>query len=317
MINNRLYYIDILKGFAILCVVAGHIATYNTNANIIIDFVYSFHMPLFFFISGFLYSLSKSHLIKEEIIKKSKTLIIPYFSISIIACMVHGISKETLYGYFVSETRWGYWFLPTLFLLFLIMIVIYKFSHGNERKLISMIISVEVGLFFFKQVAPIFINDFCLMRILVYYFHYLSCVSFFYKLKPHFIIITSCFFICIILIYLNIKYKLNNELLRTIGRFSAIFSLFYSSQIMPIEKMKKAFFLQECGKCSLIIYMFHYFMLPIISPYFSDLSNMHIVLLMVLLLSLALASVCINIRRNIIDSNSLFSLLFLGRKYRR
>ncbi|OYP59578.1 acyltransferase family protein, partial [Prevotella sp. P3-122] len=53
-IHKRLQYVDFLKGFAILCVVVGHIAAFNPKCDLLIDFVYSFHMPLFFFISGFL-----------------------------------------------------------------------------------------------------------------------------------------------------------------------------------------------------------------------------------------------------------------------
>ena len=59
---NRIKYIDALKGFAIICVVIGHIANgylgertasglfYSTY-----NIVYAFHMPLFFVISGFLF----------------------------------------------------------------------------------------------------------------------------------------------------------------------------------------------------------------------------------------------------------------------
>lgn len=54
-IHKRLQYVDFLKGFAILCVVVGHIAAFNPKCDLLIDFVYSFHMPLFFFISGFLF----------------------------------------------------------------------------------------------------------------------------------------------------------------------------------------------------------------------------------------------------------------------
>lgn len=63
--STRIEYIDALKGFAILCVVLGHIALgYLENntipeANVIFkaihQLIYAFHMPLFMAISGFLY----------------------------------------------------------------------------------------------------------------------------------------------------------------------------------------------------------------------------------------------------------------------
>lgn len=57
--NNRIAYIDALKGFAILCVVLGHIATGNlwdpftqTTYFYLYNIIYSFHMPLFILLSG-------------------------------------------------------------------------------------------------------------------------------------------------------------------------------------------------------------------------------------------------------------------------
>lgn len=62
--NKRLDWIDKAKGIGIILVVYGHVARGIFNAGIpmneksfgIIDSViYSFHMPLFFFLSGFFF----------------------------------------------------------------------------------------------------------------------------------------------------------------------------------------------------------------------------------------------------------------------
>lgn len=57
--SQRIAYIDALKGFAILCVVLGHIATGNlrdpftqTIYFYLYNIIYSFHMPLFILLSG-------------------------------------------------------------------------------------------------------------------------------------------------------------------------------------------------------------------------------------------------------------------------
>ncbi|MCR5144586.1 MAG: acyltransferase family protein [Lachnospiraceae bacterium] len=49
---NRRYW-DIVKGIGIICVVLGH------SCDFFHDFVYQFHLPLFFFVSGFMYSEKK------------------------------------------------------------------------------------------------------------------------------------------------------------------------------------------------------------------------------------------------------------------
>lgn len=53
--KERIQYIDAMRGFAILLVVIAHLVQYNFEDafhNDIFNTIYSFHMPLFFFISG-------------------------------------------------------------------------------------------------------------------------------------------------------------------------------------------------------------------------------------------------------------------------
>ena len=53
---KRLDYIDEIRGIAILLVVVGHIIQFNgiSKNNSVFEFIYSFHMPLFFAISGYI-----------------------------------------------------------------------------------------------------------------------------------------------------------------------------------------------------------------------------------------------------------------------
>ena len=52
--NDRIQYIDRLKGLAILLVVIGHLMAFCTHGerNPIYEVICSFHMPLFMFLSG-------------------------------------------------------------------------------------------------------------------------------------------------------------------------------------------------------------------------------------------------------------------------
>lgn len=63
----RLTWIDSLKGFAMLTVILGHavggyldagIQEYRNILQSIFDFIYAFHMPLFFMVSGYLYEIT-------------------------------------------------------------------------------------------------------------------------------------------------------------------------------------------------------------------------------------------------------------------
>lgn len=74
-IPNRLNWIDWAKVFAISCVVFGHIP--QIPESFPQYFIVTFHMPLFFFISGFL--TKREYICKDTIKKYWHTLIIPYF----------------------------------------------------------------------------------------------------------------------------------------------------------------------------------------------------------------------------------------------
>ncbi len=77
MENTRLRYIDIAKGIAMICIMLGHWG--NSDINRV---VYTFHVPIFFFITGFFISSKRST--KDFVKVKFRTLIVPY----ILTCIV-------------------------------------------------------------------------------------------------------------------------------------------------------------------------------------------------------------------------------------
>lgn len=73
MKRNR--YIDTVKAVGIFLVILGHHQTIFTQ------YIYSFHMPLFFFLSGIFHKNYNSY--RNFFEKKIKLLIIPYFFFAI------------------------------------------------------------------------------------------------------------------------------------------------------------------------------------------------------------------------------------------
>ncbi len=82
--NKRIDAFDILKGFGIICVILGHMPGDAFFVKVIRHSVFSFHMPLFFLISG--YFLSMKHDYKDFIIDKAQKLLIPYYSTCAVIC---------------------------------------------------------------------------------------------------------------------------------------------------------------------------------------------------------------------------------------
>lgn len=82
---NRIDYLDIAKGIGIILVYIGHchIGERTQTLSNVIYWIYSFHMPFFFFVSGMLFSPKKKEF-RNFIWNKSVSLLIPYSFFSIL-----------------------------------------------------------------------------------------------------------------------------------------------------------------------------------------------------------------------------------------
>lgn len=121
--RERLEYIDTIKGFAILLVVMGHVIPWSFQSFedvtsmspspiLLWKIIYSFHMPLFIFVSGFLFGQSHYTSPKEYVVKmlkKIRMLLIPYIVCGILVFLWRG------------GREWTYWYLLTLSQLIVIV----------------------------------------------------------------------------------------------------------------------------------------------------------------------------------------------------
>lgn len=89
MEKNRVNYFDIAKGIGMVCVILGHLSLSAVNM-----VVFTFHMPLFFIISG--YFLKKQDM-KLLVRKKFRQLLIPYF-LTCLAIVGLSAAKDFLWG---------------------------------------------------------------------------------------------------------------------------------------------------------------------------------------------------------------------------
>jgi fucose 4-O-acetylase-like acetyltransferase len=90
--------IDVLRAVAVLLVVFGHGIQYSNKAfdeNLVFKFIYSFHIPLFFFLSGFLAFRSSP---EGYLPRKSRQLLIPYFAWMAIYYLLFNGADPTLFG---------------------------------------------------------------------------------------------------------------------------------------------------------------------------------------------------------------------------
>lgn len=128
-------WIYIAKGIGIVLVVIGHFHPAYSPIwwSKINNVIYSFHMPLFFILSGYLYNEAK-YSYKSLVFIKLKRLGIPFLSLSIIILFIKTIASHfvrlnqpvnfsSLYTIFLNPSN-SYvgllWFVHTLFFIFLL-----------------------------------------------------------------------------------------------------------------------------------------------------------------------------------------------------
>lgn len=138
---NRLKYIDTAKGLGILLVILGHASLKNSY---VLTYIYSFHMPLFFVISGILlYITSAKDREYIDIVKgRLFSIMLPYLIFSIIYTIIDFASHDeyAMVDLRASITLQGsgpLWFLPTLFLSEMIFIAIMKYTKPTTGLICS------------------------------------------------------------------------------------------------------------------------------------------------------------------------------------
>lgn len=89
---KRIIWIDYAKVIGIFLVILAHLYTSEgtDSTNIVRTFIYGFHMPFFFLISGCLYKARDGGLVKALTLNIKK-LLIPYISLNIFFAIVYGI----------------------------------------------------------------------------------------------------------------------------------------------------------------------------------------------------------------------------------
>ena len=78
---KRNYAIDVARGISIFFVVLGHLVVGGTKT---FNWIFSFHMPIFFLLSGMCFNFEKYNSFIDFLKEKFKKRIIPYFAFIII-----------------------------------------------------------------------------------------------------------------------------------------------------------------------------------------------------------------------------------------
>lgn len=139
---ERLLYIDRLKGLAMLLVVMGHTIYFcmyheQSFSDPLFSLICTFHVPLFFFLSGFV--ITKAPHLKKFFHKAYKFLT-PMLLVGVVNALLIGKVKD----FFMSSGHNGYWYLLTLTVFYLLLIP-FQLTE-NRRRLSILAIDTMIAL---------------------------------------------------------------------------------------------------------------------------------------------------------------------------
>jgi len=146
--NKRDPFLDIIKGITIFLVVFGHCIQYGSGIeyfsnrsffyDITFKIIYSFHMPLFMLVSGYLFYYNiKKHSIKELIFNRITRLVVPIFAWNGLYYITHllfntnNVNIFTEIIYYLKTSFTAIWFLWALFYCSMVVIIVNKFFKDN------------------------------------------------------------------------------------------------------------------------------------------------------------------------------------------
>lgn len=159
--KNRIHWIDYAKGIGIFLVVLGHVCrglvdsellnASSPTVKFVDQWIYAFHMPLFFFLSGLLIHSAASKPWQFFLVDKVRTIVYPYLLwailqsglMSVAASYTNASASLADLWRIIYEPVFIFWFLYVL----LVIMVLYKLMMQIEPRPFYFLI-FSVGLYF-------------------------------------------------------------------------------------------------------------------------------------------------------------------------
>ena len=339
--NDRLQYLDCIKGVMILFVVYYHFIWIGVKFkdSPTVDFFNLVCMQMFFFVSGFVSAISIDKLrrgsIKDWLTRKIVNILIP----TILMFVFVGIYYKTDFSYYIyNEFKNGYWFTYVLFEIIVLHLIIYyvlsKVFCTSKLMDIMMLISASLFYLIHTRIYSVFNADFLhylsLNLILKYYFFYVlgylvnKKITIFRKFIDNKYVMSFIIFIFIIFMTnFGKAFFVSNILTKLLFSTAIVIFIFiifsqtpFFAKTNTITKQLSLF-----GRHSIEIYFIHYYFLfnlpcslePLQQEIcFRDVGNSFIPeFLIVFPITLFISYICIGLRK-IVNFSPIVSKAFLG-----
>lgn len=296
-VKARFIEVDLLKGVAIILVILGHVLQYSLTEpydNHLFNFIYSFHMPLFVFISGFLsYKVASS---LTDIKKRAYQLLPPFLLWPAIRGFIfNGKISFDDYALLFKDPSLGLWFLWILFLISsfftLVGVITKKVGGAKYTEMTKQIVLLASVLFAYLFTTIVFRGRYGLWLFSLY-------IIFFYGgwvFRNNYLKFASFirtywwfFFICFMLLtlfwsfnhhptFISSPNKMISNLYNYLTGFMGSIALFSICSMMVSQSWNlRSFYIKpfiSCGKKTLGLYAIHLSIIVIpVSEYVNTLS---------------------------------------------
>lgn len=182
MMKNRIYYLDALKGILIILVVLGHVIQFtnpNYQHDFLFRFIYSFHMPLFFAISGYLMYKGKFEI---QLFRKSIfQLLLPFITWAFLLPIAYDGNIDWKYTFrILLYPDNGLWFLYNLFIYRVLFAFSEKWSIHLYRQEIFILL-----IFFVLSALMLLLHTLLNMTQLCWFFPFFAIGFYVHKYEAY------------------------------------------------------------------------------------------------------------------------------------
>lgn len=167
----------LLSVWGILLVVLGHsgMAEPEIGQHVVFlkTWIYSFHMPLFFFISGYLFSLTNPDFLKIKtghfLFKKVKRLLVPYFTLGLLSLFINlkgviGMHPVDTLRSFAYPRELGFlWYIGTLFIIFVVVTLLSAAGVNLKKQWVAAcsVLALLVAQAFMPNISLLNLSEAC------------------------------------------------------------------------------------------------------------------------------------------------------------
>jgi fucose 4-O-acetylase-like acetyltransferase len=333
MEKTRLEFVDRMKGIAILLVIVGHIIQFNnidggTN-NKLFNIIYSFHMPLFFILSGYIASRGWDKIVNASsfinfLWKKVYTLVLPLLTWTLLvgkyffAQHFEAISKDDVLNALLHP---GLWFLQILFEIQILFGVFCLLSHYlNKHRRLYISIMLAAFIFIIPIMGFLLIDKPHFMTLILFtgFFFMGSFISKYSQIekliKNKYVFALSLILFLVLVPHWSIQGNTIDVLLKVgISTLAFIVLMHLTEQVNETHYFIDSQ-IQLLGKESLAIYVMQFFLTSKILFFtkFEE-SNLFIQFLLIFMVAVPIAYLCVLIHR-IFEKSNVLDFILYGKK---